>query len=942
MRKKLSVIKLIVLLNFLTVFAFAQAPAQSSINTLISKIGAYNNAMPVEKSFLQFDKPYYSIGDTVWFKGYLTNEALSYSALSCRLYVELLNDSNAVVKRFVFPAGYGVTWGAIPLSNNYVHEGTYTIRAYTNWMRNFGDDYFFKQSFYINNQGDNTWLVNMRPSISLVDGKDNVKLALKFTSMDDKASAGLRDLQLKVLNGKKVLLRSAAQTEADGTMNIDFNLPPQTALKNLNIVAQDKQDKTRSVLIPVEVNRPQDVDIQFMPESGPMVESIPSRVGFKAIGEDGKGVEIHGTLFDSDHNEMGEINSLYNGMGTLDITPQPGKTYTAEITLPGGAKKTLQLPAAQKTGTVLKVKNNMDRDTIMVAMYNTTQQTDGKYYLIGMARGVVCYAGSFVFNNNYFAVRVAKSLFPTGVAHFILLNQAQQPVNERVTFINHDDNLKIELKPGAKTYNPRDSIPVHINVKDADGKPIVGSFSMAVTDDNQVKTENATADNIVSHMLLTSELKGYVENPMYYLRHDEQAWRALDALLLTQGWVGYDLKKIDQPVKINFDPEIEFAVKGTVTNLFNRPVSKSDVMLLSKGTPNFFKDTVTNDQGKFVFNRFPAIKDATFIISARNKNGKVINGGVSVDEKNQTPANVGTTTLLNPWNVNTDTTLLNYVKLNKSYHDILDKQMYGVSGRVLRSVNVHDRVGIKGSQNLNDPASTDQVLNEDVMVNAGKASLLDVIASKVSGFRTGFYKDSSKQSNLEYFIKDKRVRFVFDGVDLDRFYEPFGGQANEHYEYQKQYLDYIAAADILGVEVIYSQNARYNAQNLTNTDDLLAATPIGPMGSDYAYLEITTRAGNGPFIRRATGIYLYKPLPLAEYKEFYRPRYPVKNANPNADLRSTIHWAPNIVTDKEGNAIVSFYAADKPTNYTIILQGTDLSGKVGYQTQKVTIAGNTQ
>jgi hypothetical protein len=262
---------------------------------------------------------------------------------------------------------------------------------------------------------------------------------------------------------------------------------------------------------------------------------------------------------------------------------------------------------------------------------------------------------------------------------------------------------------------------------------------------------------------------------------------------------------------------------------------------------------------------------------------------------------------------------------------------------LLRAVNVRDRALIKGSQNLNGADGTDQTITEDMMVDAGKATLLDVIQSKVKGFRQGFYKDSSKQTNLEYFIKDKRVRFVFDGVDLDRFYEPFGGQANEHYEYQKQYLDYISAEDVLGVEVIYSQNGRYNSQNLTNTDDLLAATATGPRGSDYAYLEITTRAGNGPFVRRATGIYIYKPLPIAEYKQFYRPRYPVKNVPAKgADLRSTIHWEPNIITNKDGTSTISFYAADKPSHYTILLEGTDLNGHVGYTTKKITVGGNTQ
>src|ERR1700761_4803553 len=99
MQKKLPLIKLVVLFNFITSFAVAQTPG--GINQLISKITTYKSSMPAEKVFLHFDKPYYSTGDTIWFKGYLMNEGLNYSPLSSRLYVELLNDSNAVVKRFV-------------------------------------------------------------------------------------------------------------------------------------------------------------------------------------------------------------------------------------------------------------------------------------------------------------------------------------------------------------------------------------------------------------------------------------------------------------------------------------------------------------------------------------------------------------------------------------------------------------------------------------------------------------------------------------------------------------------------------------------------------------------------------------------------------------------------------------------------------------------------
>jgi len=930
MQKKSLFITLIALFSLTVSLVRAQAPA-GNINQLISKITDYNTAMPAEKVFMQFDKPYYAAGDTIWFKGYLVDEGIKYSTLSSRLYVELLNDSSAVVKRFVFPVSYGITWGYIPLSTAFMHDGSYTIRAYTNWMRNFSADYFFNHPFYVSDPAANTWLAGVQPSLNA----NNVQLAIKLSDIGGKTSPA--DLNLKVLNNKKVLLRNTAQTNAEGITNVNFDLPTQD-LKYLTLAVQDKADKNRSILLPVRVNRPQDVDIQFMPESGSLVAGLPSKVGFKAVGEDGTGVAITGAVYDNDHNQIAQLNAIHNGMGVFDLSPQADKIYTAEVLLPNGGKRSVPLPVAAKTGSVLSVRNSLDRDTITLIVYNNNPESNGKYYLIGMARGVVCYGASFKFSNNYFSARVPKALFPTGVAHFILLNETQQPLNERVSFIDHHDNLKIAINPNAQSFNPRDSVALNVAVTDDSGKPAVGSFSVAVTDDSQVKPEGAKLDNIVANLLLSSDLKGYIESAGYYLQHDDAAWKALDALLLTQGWVGYDLKKIGVIPKPAYVAETEFTVNGTVTNLFNKPMTNAKVMLLAKGDHAFIKDTLTDKAGKFTFKNFPPFGRSTFVISAVNERGKTVNGGVSVDEKNLTAATAnGGVVILPPWNVNPDATVLNYVKEDKTYREALDKMpQYDANGRLLKGVTIRETPIVRNSKNLNGQGQADQVITEDMMVDAGKQTLGDVLQSKVKNFHVSFYKDSGKKTNLAYFIRDKRVRFVFDGIDIDRFYEAITGQPNEHYEFQKQYIDYISAEDVLGVEVVYNRNALYNNQNL-ETSELLTVDPSGPRGSDYAYLEITTRGGNGPFLRRATGIYIYKPLAFADFKQFYRPRYAVKSTPNGTDLRSTIHWEPNVVTKTSGTATVSFYTADKPTTYTIICEGSDMNGKVGVQTATITV-----
>jgi len=110
---------------------------------------------------------------------------------------------------------------------------------------------------------------------------------------------------------------------------------------------------------------------------------------------------------------------------------------------------------------------------------------------------------------------------------------------------------------------------------------------------------------------------------------------------------------------------------------------------------------------------------------------------------------------------------------------------------------------------------------------------------------------------------------------------------------------------------------------------------------DYAFIEITTRSGHGPFLDNTPGVYLYKPLPITWPQQFYKPKYTLKDATGNLpDLRSTIDWEPNITTDANGEAKLSFYTADKPSTYTLTIEGSDMNGSLGSKTGKITVDKN--
>jgi len=546
--------------------------------------------------------------------------------------------------------------------------------------------------------------------------------------------------------------------------------------------------------------------------------------------------------------------------------------------------------------------------------------------------------------SNGLAVKtVARSLFPTGIARFTLINSTQQPVNERIVFINHKDGFHFNIRPNKSSYATRDSIALSINVTDKDGKPVQGYFSMAVTDNNQVKTDSL-GNNILTNLLLTSDLKGDIEDPYYYFTGNKEA--ELDNLMLTQGWVGYDWKDIltpeDKPIA--YQPEKEFIVSGTVTNAFGSAMERSQVNLIGR-SPLMLADTITGKDGKFAFRDLWPVDTAIFKLQARNKNNKEFNVSIKMDEQTF-PEFKPIQSAPQSWNVNTDTTLLN--NANSIIAEEKAKQNYKGTGTILNEVTINAKKVVKGSHNLNGPGEADLVLDEKDMLKAGKKTLADLLQENMPGITEyGYWRTYDKKSqrfiskSMTYVLYNKKVSFFFDGINIDKFFMDTTITARRNYI--KTYLNYYTAEDILGIELMFQPkyNGSYASTPVLTAIQKLPAKRglppdveykyIQPEFDTYAYIEITTRTGHGPFMKVTPGTYLYKPLAFTPPKQFYSPKYSIdKKTAPGTDMRSTIFWEPNIVTDANGKAIVSFYSADKPVDYSVIIEGTDMSGGLGY------------
>ena len=128
---------------FLIAATLRSEPGKSIVDRLTQYIATYWQ----EKVYLHFDKPYYSSGETIWYSSYLTH-ATSHQpgGRSSLLYVELVDPNNEVVERHRLRVDSATVHNGFVLSDS-LPSGNYRVRAYTNWMRNFDEAYFFDRTF---------------------------------------------------------------------------------------------------------------------------------------------------------------------------------------------------------------------------------------------------------------------------------------------------------------------------------------------------------------------------------------------------------------------------------------------------------------------------------------------------------------------------------------------------------------------------------------------------------------------------------------------------------------------------------------------------------------------------------------------------------------------------------------------------------------------------
>ncbi|HTG56572.1 MAG TPA: hypothetical protein VL943_09910, partial [Niabella sp.] len=578
-------------------------------------------------------------------------------------------------------------------------------------MRSFGDSLFFQTSFKIINPKAELWKATLN-ELSFADNKLFIAAGLRAEGQTPLSNSRVT-VALKSKN--KTLFRKRMITDENGNIYIDTLLKDQ-ANKNCYL---EISNKDLDLKIPLPGNN-QRIDLQFLPEGGSFIAGYKQRLGFKALNIYGRGVDVKGIIKDSKGNALTSFASEYKGMGITELTPMQGETYTARLE-DGSAYK---LPSADAAGWALQVGYNEQGDSIIIKVdTNAPEDTTGCFITVE-TRGYNFLKGRLR-NKQHHELRIPASTFPSGVARVTLYNATGLPVNERALLVWHEDDLKLQLTTAKDIYMPKDSVALTLKVKNDAGEPVLGSFSLAVLDTSQVSF-NTDADNIVSYMNLSADLKGAVETPYYFIKNPRS--KATDALMLTQGWVKYDFG--NTPGKYGY--EKEFAIKGKVTNILNKPSANTNVTLFGRDGRNgiFFKDTLTDSEGRFYLRNFPLFMtdSVSTLIKAVNKRDKSFGIGVEVSNKKY-PGIRESEAIFDAGSILFDTAAKRAIDRRSAVMEQLRRD-----GRYLEEVIVTAKARIPGSKNLNEDGGADQTITQSVLEQTPKDDLLTVLSKQIPGF----------------------------------------------------------------------------------------------------------------------------------------------------------------------------------------------------------------
>ena len=679
-----------------------------------------------------------------------------------------------------------------------------------------------------------------------------------------------------------------------------------------------------------ETEKAKSLSVTFYPEGGNLVTGIPSRIAFKAMDEKGQGIAVNGILQIEEGMDPISIETLHDGMGYFTFTPTK-KRHNAEF-IYEGKKYTFRLPEPIDEGYTLFV-DNLRTGQLRGQLKGYAGCPDELLGAMLINKGTVCYFDTLSIQSGVASINIPKEKLPTGVHQLTLFNAKGQVFAQRHLFINNGiETGTINISTTASRYEPFAPVALGVQTTAPDGSPIPATISLAVRDNQDLGT--AYNDNLLNNKLLSSELKGYIHHPEYYFESNDAAHtRALDLLMMTQGWTRYNWKQMArvEPFYIKHYVEDGLVIDGSVLGrMRDIPIEEATVKMTLYSPDRSQKQetkVITDKDGCFGFS-VEEFYDKWDMFLSVTKNDKEQDCRIRLDRASRPTvrayANVETYL---PQHIATLDTALQTAEKDPFMQEAPDSVF------LLDNVDVHGRrkyIDFLTFKAYNAEEDTEFHLDQ------GKYTYMvrDYLTEKGYNIDYSIYdgvipeslktRDEVIEWTLEQCpINNRRVLWYLHNDDskwIKASYTPgFDIDMQDVksiivYDNPFEYMSIPFVKDVLSPEVL--MNLNNNSPNVSLDSKFARGLYVIDITMYPKGLRHSTIKG-----QRQTTFRGYTTC-----AEFYAPEYPDGPIKGDVDYRRTLYWNPALTTDDNGQAEVLFYNNGYSKQFHISAEGITPQG----------------
>ncbi|MET0391980.1 MAG: hypothetical protein ABW019_02515 [Chitinophagaceae bacterium] len=637
--------------------------------------------------------------------------------------------------------------------------------------------------------------------------------------------------------------------------------------------------------------------LQFFPEGGDLVQGLESRIAFKAVDGQGLPIKVKGDVLDSKGQKVTAFADMHDGMGYFLLAPAAGEKYKAVWKDAKGVPHETPLPAAKAGGTVFSVSNT--GAAITYAIHRTDDvPTGSRVFMVvaQMQQQPVYMARINLAVKTQVTAPIPVENLNDGIMQVTLFDEANQPLAERIVFVNQGNYYFItDLHATEKNLTRKAKNTIQIDISDT----LVTNLSIAITD---AGTTAATGqdDNIFSHVLLSSDIRGYVHNPAYYFSSTADSVRDhLDLVMMTNGWRRFKWEDVlaGRFPAVKHYPEPYVSIAGKVLGIRESELVDKELSVILKTQKNTgqFLMVPVNRKGEFVINDLIFYDTAKLYYQFNNDKNKRLTSLASFDFRNSfIGAPTRPLTGIQPVWMPVLPDSLTRKKNELLTRQRMDEFFEGQKVKLLEGVEVTAR-----------QKTPQQKMDEEYTSGLFRGGDGYTFLTSDDPFAR------SAMSVLAY-LQGKVPGLTITGNGPDAALSWRGGTPSLFMNEMNTDVDMIQSISMNDVAMIKVFRPPF-----------FGAVGGGAGGAIAVYTKKGELANNSVSGLNFVSVVGYSPV-----REFYSPDYTTADKNKN-DYRTTLYWNPYLLFDKNNRRIsIPFYNNDNAKKIRVIIEGINEQGKL--------------